>query len=352
MSYQVDFPQAINRAIKDHFSLNPKSVFLGLGANDPKRIFGTTNDLVELFGPSRIIEPPTSENALTGIALGLCLNSYSVCLTHQRADFSLLSFDQIVNSIAKWNFMFDRSDSPIPLLIRMIVGRGWGQGPTHSQSFHSMLASIPGLNIFYPYSPETAYSDTIYGLSSGTPTILFEHRWLYGGLSSKSSLSPSLERPETVSHLRTGSSFTIATYGYLVPLVLQLHSFFSEHGISFDVFAFNSISFRYNREILERLALNKRLLLLDSYYCEGSFLSSLLTQIMSDSAYCLDLVQHFGLPFEPESTSYFLTKERYFSLRSLVYLVSKFIDTPSISNAFNDRVDHHDVPGSWFTGPF
>ena len=54
----------------------------------------------------------------------------------------------------------------------MIVGRGWGQGPTHSQSFHSMLASIPGLNILYPYSPETAYSDISYGLSSGISLLL------------------------------------------------------------------------------------------------------------------------------------------------------------------------------------
>ena len=139
MSNQINFPQAINLAIKDHFSANQNSVFLGLGANDPKRIFGTTADLLELFGSSRIIEPPTSENALTGIALGLCLNSYSVCLTHQRADFSLLSFDQIINSVAKWNFMFNRTDSKIPLLIRMVIGRGWGQGPTHSQSFIQCL---------------------------------------------------------------------------------------------------------------------------------------------------------------------------------------------------------------------
>lgn len=349
---QTSFSQAINQALRFHFSSNPRSVFIGLGANDPKRIFGTTNDLVELFGSSRVIEPPTSENALTGIALGLCLNSYSVCLTHQRADFALLSFDQIINSVAKWNFMFDRADSSIPLLVRMIVGRGWGQGPTHSQSFHSLLASIPGLNVYYPFSPETAYSDILYGLSSGTPTIVFEHRWLYGGSSSSFSTSPPCTKPPAICHLRSGTSFTIATYGYLVPLALKLHTYLSDFNISFDLFAFNSVAFQYPRNLFDELASNNSLLLLDSYYCEGSFLSFLLVQILSDSSCHLSTYKHIGLPFEPESTSYFKTKQRYFDFTSLVQSVSLFLGNSDILIPVSESSIHHDIPGSWFEGPF
>ena len=231
--------------------------------------------------------------------------------------------------------MFNRTDSKIPLLIRMVIGRGWGQGPTHSQSFHSMLASIPGLDIYYPYSPETAYSDILYGLSSGNPTIVFEHRWLYGGVSSNFTLSYPCARPEPLTQLRSGSSFTIATYGYLVPLVLQLHSHLSNLGITFDLFVFNSISFHYPAHSLERLALNKRLLLLDSYYCEASFLASVLSDILSYSSCHLDRFRHVGLPFEPESTSYYRTQNRYFSFQSLVDLVSNFIDNPSLRNSID-----------------
>ena len=137
-----------------------------------------------------------------------------------------------------------------------------------------------------------------------------------------------------------------------MPLVLRLHSFLSDLGITFDLFVVNSISFQYSRDVLNRLALNQRLLLLDSYYCEGSFLSHLLINILSESSSNLNAFKHVGLPFEHESTSYFLTRDRYFSFRSLVDLVSKFIDKPFINNSVVASFEHHDVPGSWFTGPF
>ena len=98
--------KAVIQALDEVLLSKDRSVCIGLGINDPKRIFETTKGLLENFGDERVIEPPTSENALTGIAFGMSLKGYSVCLTHQRFDFAILSFDQIINTLAKWNFMF------------------------------------------------------------------------------------------------------------------------------------------------------------------------------------------------------------------------------------------------------
>ena len=57
--------------------------------------------------------------------------------------------DQLINNAAKWKFMFGGQQKS-PIIIRLIVGRGWGQGPTHSQNFQNMLANVPGLKIFIP----------------------------------------------------------------------------------------------------------------------------------------------------------------------------------------------------------
>ena len=87
MDNELKFTKAINNALSNVLDGKKKSICMGLGINDPKRIFSTTSNLVEKYGESRIIEPPTSENALTGIAFGLCLRGYSVCLIHQMFDF-------------------------------------------------------------------------------------------------------------------------------------------------------------------------------------------------------------------------------------------------------------------------
>ena len=127
------FSDAINDAIRLSMIKDSKVLCYGLGVTDPKNVFGTTANLENEFGGDRVFDIPCSENAITGIAVGAALGGYKSILTHQRLDFALLSIDQIVNSAAKWHYMFG-SQNNVPITIRMILGRGWGQGPTHSQN--------------------------------------------------------------------------------------------------------------------------------------------------------------------------------------------------------------------------
>ena len=66
-----------------------------------------------------------------------------------------------------------------PIIIRLIVGRGWGQGPTHSQNFQNMLANVPGLKIFIPSLPSTMRDILNSSINSSDPVLIIEHRWLH-----------------------------------------------------------------------------------------------------------------------------------------------------------------------------
>ena len=81
------FSKIINYTIHDLMRRNKKVICFGLGINDPKGIFGTTLNLKKKFGSNRVFDIPISENAITGIALGLSLNNYIPIVTHQRLDF-------------------------------------------------------------------------------------------------------------------------------------------------------------------------------------------------------------------------------------------------------------------------
>ena len=85
----MNFSESINDAMTVAMSKDKKIICYGLGVDDPKRIFGTTKNLKEKFGPERVFDVPASENALTGIAVGAALNGTRVILTSQRADFFL-----------------------------------------------------------------------------------------------------------------------------------------------------------------------------------------------------------------------------------------------------------------------
>ena len=84
---KISFIQSINECVIGEMRRNKNLVSFGLGINDPKRIFGSTKNLLENFSSSRVFDVPTSENSLTGIGLGLSLGGNPVLMTHQRADF-------------------------------------------------------------------------------------------------------------------------------------------------------------------------------------------------------------------------------------------------------------------------
>ena len=104
-SRQLSGAEAILEALGLAMKRDEKVYLIGEGVADPKGIFGTTTGLEKIFGSSRVIETPISENAITGIALGAAIKGLRPILTHQRVEFALLSMEQIINQLSKWHFM-------------------------------------------------------------------------------------------------------------------------------------------------------------------------------------------------------------------------------------------------------
>ena len=124
------------------------TMVLGQGVTDHIKLWGTLKDIPEEY-QDKIIDVPLSEDTIAGICLGLSLNGFYPINTHIRADFSLLMFNQLINMGAKYKYMFGGLFST-PSIFRLVVGRSWGQGAQHSQSFQSMLGHIPGIRVFMP----------------------------------------------------------------------------------------------------------------------------------------------------------------------------------------------------------
>ena len=179
MTNEITYVESIRLAQKQILSEDEKTFILGLGANDAKGMFGTNSGLVEEFGPRRVMDAPLSENTLTGVSIGMAAMGFKPILVHHRLDFTLTAFEQMINQAAKWYFN-SAGKSHIPLLMRMVVGRGWGQGPTHGQSFQSIFSHVPGLKVIMPATPQDAGDMILGGLADGNPVIYIEHRWLHG----------------------------------------------------------------------------------------------------------------------------------------------------------------------------
>lgn len=178
MSRQLRYFEALREAQAQLLRSDPDTYVIGLGVPGPTGIFGTTTGLQDEFGAERVFDMPSSENAMTGVALGTALMGKRPILVHMRVDFAVLSMEPLVNQAAKWHYMYG-GKLRAPLTIRMIIGRGWGQGPQHAQSLQAWFAHVPGLKVAMPTTPHDAKGMLISAVEDDAPVILFEHRWLY-----------------------------------------------------------------------------------------------------------------------------------------------------------------------------
>lgn len=175
---KTTYVEALREATIQEMERDNRVFIYGIGVPDHKHIFGSTIGLQEKFGPDRVFDTPLSEDAMTGFGLGAALNGLRPIHVHIRIDFMLLAMNQIANMISSYNYSTCGQLS-VPMVIRSIAGRGWGQGFQHSKTMHSVFAHIPGLKIVLPTTAYDAKGLLISSIRDDNPVIFFEHRWLY-----------------------------------------------------------------------------------------------------------------------------------------------------------------------------
>jgi len=230
---QLKYREAIDEATRQPMAKDERVFVMGVGVDDAKGIFGTTRGAFEQFGPRRVFDTPLSEAALTGMGVGAAMRGFHPLLVHARNDFLLLTMDQIVNNAAKWRYM-SGGKLKVPLTIRAIIGRGWGQAAQHSQSLQAMFAHVPGLSVIMPTTPADAKGLLMTALSSDNPVICLEHRWLYD----KSGPVP--EDPYYTplgvgAVVRPGRDVTIVAVSHMVLEALQAAEALAAEGIEAEV---------------------------------------------------------------------------------------------------------------------
>ncbi len=226
--------EAIREALDHALASDPAVYLMGEGVADPKGVFGTTQGLAERYGPDRVIETPVSENGFTGVAIGSALMGQRPVLVHQRVEFCLLAMEQVVNNAAKLHYVTDGRHK-VPLVIRLVMGRGWGQGPQHSQSLEAMFAHVPGLKVVMPSTATDAKGMLLAAIADDNPVIFMEHRWIHyaRGAVPEGGAAVPLDGPR---RMHEGDAATVVATSYMALEAMQAADALAEAGCAIDLF--------------------------------------------------------------------------------------------------------------------
>ena len=349
--------QSINEAL-DLCLKKDESVFIiGLGVPDPKGIFGATRGLREKYGEKRVMDMPVSENSITGVCIGAAINGMRPVLTHQRVDFSLLALEQVINNAAKWHYMFG-GQQKVPLVIKMTIGMGWGQGPQHSQNLQAIYAHIPGLKVVMPSTPADAKGLMISAIEDNNPVIYLDHRWLhdtFGNVPDDYYKIP-IGKAKVI---KKGEGITIVSTSYMTIESLKAVSLLNKIGINPEVVDVRTLKPLDEKTIFNSVAKTKRLLVADLGYRELGFAAEVIARVAENLKIKLSVnPQRIVSPDLPTPSSPGLSKyyyPRYTDVASKVVQMVKG-DMDKLDQLIKKEEESnkipYDVPDERFMGPF
>jgi pyruvate/2-oxoglutarate/acetoin dehydrogenase E1 component len=274
----LTYSEAIREATEQEMARDSSVFVLGLGVDDFKGIYGTTRGLVERFGPDRVVDTPLSEDAMTGVSIGAALAGMRPIHVHIRMDFVLLAMNQIVNIAAKSRYMYGGEVS-IPIVIRSIIGRSWGQGAQHSQGLHSLFAHIPGLKVVAPSIPYDAKGCLIESIQDDNPVMFVEHRMLHN----QKGHVPAEEYTVPFGKARVlqeGSDITLVGISYMAVECLRAQKSLNEVGIHAEVIDPVSLSPLDIGTIANSVRKTGRLLVVDTAWTCCGVSAEILTQTL------------------------------------------------------------------------
>ncbi|MDO8494812.1 MAG: alpha-ketoacid dehydrogenase subunit beta [Deltaproteobacteria bacterium] len=349
---ELKYSQAILEATDLCMEKDPTVYLMGLGVPDPKGVFGTTAGLQKKYGEKRVFDMPTSENGMTGIAIGSALTGMKPLMVHQRIDFALLAMEQIVNQAAKWNYMFGGQQS-IPLVIRLIIGQGWGQGPQHSQSLQAWFAHIPGLKVVMPTTAYDAKGMLIAAIEDPNPVIFLEHRWLHNttGDVPEGHYTVPLGKSKVV---RVGSDLTVVATSNMVLEAIKAAEILKEVGVQTEIIDVRSLRPLDEEPILNSVRKTGHLIVADNAWKSCGFASEVVALAAEKAFSSLKRPpERVTQPDVPSPATPALANDFFPRGKDIVEAAEKVLGLTIDNNLkFSRDPKLLDIPDKNFTGPF
>ncbi len=326
---------------------DPNVFVYGIGVPDHKGIFGTTLGLAERFGKERCFDTPLSEDGMTGFGLGAAINGMRPIHIHIRVDFLLLAMNQLANMVSCYRYT-SCGKLKVPMVIRAVIGRGWGQGSQHSKSMLSVFAHIPGLKVVVPTTPKDAKGLLISAIRDDNPVIVIEHRWLYWqeGEVPDGDFTIPLEEANI---LHPGKDVTVVATSWLNVEALKAAEILNRRGVSIEIIDPRTIAPFNDRIIIQSVNKTGRCIVADNDWLHCGFSAEVAARVAKGSFGKLKCpIERIGFAPTPCPTVRHLENEFYPNAVKIIRTVEKMMKLSPADLSKEEFYSHE----KRFKGPF
>ena len=284
---ELTYRQAIGAAIAQEMDRDERVVLIGEDVGAAGGVFKLTEGLFDRFGPARVVDTPISEQAIVGAAMGAAMTGLRPIAELMFSDFFAVTWDMVVNQIAKTRYMTD-GQVEIPLVLRTANGAGLRFGAQHSQSVENWAMAIPGLKVVAPATPADMKGLLAAAIRDPDPVIVCEHKALFadkGEVPDGEHVTPLGE----ARLVREGADVTIVALAAMVPRAAAAAEVLAtEHGIDAEVLDLRTLIPLDAQAILRSVAKTSRLFTVEENPRVGGWGAEIVSLVADEAFYSLD----------------------------------------------------------------
>jgi 2-oxoisovalerate dehydrogenase E1 component len=261
---ELTFMKATLEALTEEMAKNPRIFVLGEGIGKRGGNFATTAGLFDLYGPERLRDTPICERGFIGLACGAAMAGARPVVDFMFADFILDGAGEIINQIAKMQYL-SSGRLKMPVLLRGCIGIGHSVGTHHSGSYYSMFAQFPGLRVVVPSTPCDAKGLLKTALNCDNPVLFLEHREL---LTLKGPVPGGEHCIDfgKAAVVREGTDVTVVAIALMVQRALRACEALLKEGVSVELIDPRTVAPLDVETILASVAKTGRLLIVDEAF--------------------------------------------------------------------------------------
>lgn len=230
----LSMQQALNRALDEILTENPKAVIFGEDCGRLGGVFRITDGLQAKHGGNRVFDTPLAESGILGMSAGLAMAGFHPIPEVQFDGFAYPAINQIVCQIARLNYR-SRGALPMPITLRVPSFGGIRAPEHHGESLEALFAHVPGLKVVSPSNPHEAYHLLKYAATRPDPVIFMEPKSRYWQKGEVDLSTAGGGAPTGAKIMREGRHVTLVAWGAMVARCLQVADLAAEDGIDVEV---------------------------------------------------------------------------------------------------------------------
>jgi len=281
----LTYREALRAGIAEALEQDERVFLMGEDVGRYGGCYAVSKDLIDRFGPERIIDTPLCESGFVGVGIGAALGGMRPIVEVMTVNFSLLAMDQIVNSAATLRHM-SGGQFNVPVVIRMACGAGKQLAAQHSHSWENFYAHVPGLKVLSPATHTDARHMLKQALVDPDPVLIFEHVML---LNETGEVLPRPEAEmETALVRKTGTDVSLITYGGSLHKALTAATELAKLGIEAEVVDLRCLRPLDKNSILASVEKTHRAIIIDEGWHTGSLAGEISAIIMEQGFWFLD----------------------------------------------------------------